>query len=216
MEFWTARVCKVIVLGRYCRNALYYTYAEAGPGALLAATFRGTFLHHSFAFHFGLPESDAALHESQQGNTVSDAGSGLAIAMLLHSLWNLSASLMQGYFFAVYLIVWVPLFFIFLGFVVLLARREKRIIRRLLAVEEGGLMTNSDVELAGSLRRRLHWLLAARNRKQFSARRRYLHAVTRLAFCYWHAERAASESTQTVSLQQIPRFRAEIAALKPW
>ena len=50
--------------------------------------------------------------------------------------------------------------------------------------------------------------------ERLQARRRYLRAVTKLGFCYWHVARANAANNQTISLPQIPIFKAEIAALK--
>ena len=50
---------------------------------------------------------------------------------------------------------------------------------------------------------------------RFQARRRFLHATTRLALCYWHVSRAAAAGDQTVSATRVPAFQREIQSLLP-
>ena len=134
--------------------------------------------------------------------------------MFLHASWNFTASLMGGFFFVAYFVVWVPLFLAFITLIFFIARRERKIIRRVLAVEQGGLLTKEEIELAGSLMSRIRWLMSAGSWKIYQQRRKYLRAMTRLAFCYWHVERALSARSETISMAQIPQFRNEIMQLK--
>jgi RsiW-degrading membrane proteinase PrsW (M82 family) len=200
-------------------NVLYYggTFRNEGPSALLFIGFlRGVlspFIHSFFTAMTGI---GCGLARESHNKLVQFGAPILGFfgAMMLHALWNLSASAMGGLFFVVYFVVWVPLFLGFIVFVFLIARREKRIIKRVLAVEQGGLLSAQEIDLAGSLMNRIHWLISANSWKKYQARRKYLRAVTRLAFCYWHVERALSAKTETLSMAQIPVFRSEISHLK--
>ena len=58
----------------------------------------------------------------------------------------------------------------------------------------------------------MRWLLGDLGR--LKARRRFLHATTRLAMSYWHAERAAIAGGETISVGLIPNFRVEVARLR--
>jgi len=94
--------------------------------------------------------------------------------------------------------------------------REGKIVRRMLAVEvTTGRLTEAEMKAAGSFWSRLGWpLVALPDWHRFTARRRFLRAATKLAFCFWHVERAAASRAQTISLPLIPRFRAEIKELR--
>ena len=141
---------------------------------------------------------------------------GYCAAMLLHSLWNLTASMFGNFFFVLYLVVWVPLFLVFIVVIFIMAKRERKIIKDALAMEVAtGFITPAEVELVSSLRQRFRWLGSAlKDRKKFSARRSYLRSVTKLAFCYWHVNNANQSGNFTMSLPQIPRFRNEIKTLR--
>jgi protease PrsW len=201
-------------------NILYYggTFMKEGPGGLLFIGFlRGVlspFIHSFFTAMTGIG-CGIARESHNKLVQISAPVLGFMGAMTLHSLWNFSASLLGGFFFVAYFIIWVPLFLSFIGFIFFIARREKRIIKRVLAVEQGGLLSSAEIDLAGSLMSRIRWLISSRNWSTLQARRKFLRAVTRLAFCYWHVERAVSSSSETLSMQQIPLFRSEISQIKP-
>ena len=202
-------------------NVLYYGRAFVQSGAralLLTGLLRGVlspFIHSFFTSMTGIG-CGIARESHKRGVQFLLPLLGFFGAVILHLLWNVSAALMGGFFFVAYFVVWVPLFLFFLGMIFLMALRESRIIRRSLAFEVGTLLTDQELKLAGSLRERIRWLLAAVNDwKKLQARRRFLTAVTKLAFCYWHVESATMANQETISAQQIPRFRSEITALKP-
>jgi protease PrsW len=200
-------------------NILYYggTFAKSGPGALLFIGFlRGVlspFIHSFFTSMTGI---GCGLARESHNKLVQFGAPilGFIGAMTLHASWNFTASLLGGFFFVAYFVIWVPLFLTFIAVILLIARREKRIIKRVLAVEQGALLSPADIELVGSLMNRIQWLTSSNTWKKFQNRRRFLRSVTRLAFCYWHVERAFSAKSETLSMQQIPLFRTEIAELK--
>lgn len=69
--------------------------------------------------------------------------------------------------------------------------------------------------LAGSWPRRMGWLASALgDPRRLGARRHFLHAATRLALSYGHAERAALAGGETLSAGLIPDLRAEVAGLR--
>jgi len=47
-----------------------------------------------------------------------------------------------------------------------------------------------------------------------NARRRFLKATTKLAFTYWHLDRATKEAGQTGSLPEVTRYRTQIRNLQ--
>lgn len=137
-------------------------------------------------------------------------------AVFLHSLWNTVASLLGPMFFVAYLLIWVPLFLAFLGLIIALAVRERRIIRNMLGFEvAAGTITQQELDLVSSIGARFRWLSQAfSDRAKFNARRKYLRAITKLGFCYWHVSRANAANHQTISLPQIPKFKSEIISLR--
>ncbi len=71
------------------------------------------------------------------------------------------------------------------------------------------------IRVAGSFWGRVRWLLASLGRPQrLQARRRFLRALTKLAFCYWHVERAQAAGAQTMSLPRIPHLYEEVRRLR--
>jgi RsiW-degrading membrane proteinase PrsW (M82 family) len=142
---------------------------------------------------------------------------GYAVAVLLHSLWNSVAMLAGGVGLIVYyLLIWVPLLLVFVGTVVWIGFREARLIRQMLDFEVSCRLIDAEqAAIVSSWFKRLGWMFGAvGDGRKFSARRRFLHAATRLAFSYWHADRARQAGTQTLSLARIPFFRKELEILK--
>ncbi|MCS7312658.1 MAG: PrsW family glutamic-type intramembrane protease [Acidobacteria bacterium] len=201
-------------------NVLYYgrSFLQEGLGALVAAVFlRGVlspFSHALFTAMTGIGCGIARETHRPILRIVMPVV-GWAGASFLHALWNLIASLAGAFFFVLYLVVWVPLFLAFLGGIVYLVAREGRIIRRLLTPEVGRLISEAELRVAGSFWGRIRWLLAALGKPQkFRARRRFLRSLTKLAFCYWHVERAQAAGAQTMSLPRIPQLYEEIRRLR--
>ena len=103
---------------------------------------------------------------------------GLSLAMLLHSLWNLSASMGAALYFIVYFLIMVPMFVAVLVSIYFALRREGRIVREQLGRDlEQGRLTQSELELLSSVRGRMGASFRAlttggyrswRTRKQFN------------------------------------------------
>jgi len=141
---------------------------------------------------------------------------GYVAAMMLHALWNGIASINGRIFLLMYFVVLVPLFHVFVGTAIYLARREGRILREMLAREVGrGLITEDQLKIASSVIGRWSWLTSAMGNNQlFSARRRFLRAVTKLGLCHWHVARAAAAQAGTQSFTLIPKLQAEVLGLR--
>lgn len=140
---------------------------------------------------------------------------GLGLAMTLHALWNGIAFALGGLFFVFYLLVWIPLFLLFLVLVVAMSLRERRIVREMLGIEvDVGFVPAEHRDICGSLTRRFRWVLGGGSPGRMLARRRYLKGLTKLAFCHWHVSRATESATETISLPRIPIIKAEMRALK--
>jgi RsiW-degrading membrane proteinase PrsW (M82 family) len=117
---------------------------------------------------------------------------GLALAMFLHSLWNLSASTHPLFYLVVYFFVMFPAFSGVLVAVFYGLRREGRIVREQLQIDlRGGLLTPEEIECLCSVRRRMAASLLALRRGGFTtwqARRQFHGVASELAF---HRERVA-------------------------
>ncbi len=141
---------------------------------------------------------------------------GYAGAMTLHALWNMLASFSLGVFYLGYLFLEVPLFIGFVCVIVIMIKREARILRKTLAAEvERGLIEPEQLETAISVFRRSRWVLAAfGDSRLFNARRQYLRSVAKLGLCHWHNSRAVAARGQTGSFSAIPILQAEVFNLR--
>jgi RsiW-degrading membrane proteinase PrsW (M82 family) len=78
---------------------------------------------------------------------------GLVVAMALHAIWNLSASV--GAYLQVYLAFQMPIFAVFLVGLVLLRQREAGLVRRYLSqYADAGWFTRAEVEMLSSMGQR--------------------------------------------------------------
>jgi protease PrsW len=202
-------------------NVLYYgrTFVEQGASGLLVIGFmRGIlspFAHSLFTSMTGIGCGIARETHNPTLKIVMPVV-GYAGAVILHAMWNGIAHAAGSLFLVAYFLIWVPLFAIFIGVILYTARRERRIVKEMLAFEvSNGTINAEELEMIGSLIARARWVASSmKDKARLQARRRYLRAVTKLGFCYWHVARANAANTGTISLPQIPKFKAEIAALK--
>jgi RsiW-degrading membrane proteinase PrsW (M82 family) len=111
---------------------------------------------------------------------------GLFCAMSLHGLWNLSASISGGLYFAVYFLIMVPVFLAVLVTIYFALGREGRTVREhLLADYQQGLFTTEEYESLCSVRGRMgaSWRAwRAGGMTQWRARARYHTTASELAF----------------------------------
>lgn len=202
-------------------NVLYYgrTFVQQGATGLLVIGFmRGIlspFAHSLFTSMTGIGCGIARETHNPTLKIVMPIA-GYAGAVFLHAMWNGIAHAAGSMFLVAYFLIWVPLFAIFIGVIFYTARRERRIVKEMLAFEvSNGTLNAEELEMIGSLIARARWIAASmKDKERLQARRRYLRAVTKLGFCYWHVARANAANSGTISLPQIPIFKAEIAALK--
>lgn len=213
----------VVALGfATVENVLYYGRVAAKEGtAALVAVFvlrgiLGPFAHSVFTAMTGIGCGVARITHNPALRLLAPV-LGYAGAVFLHSLWNVVAGLSGSLagFLVLYTLVWAPLFFVFFVAVIWMGHRESRLVRRMLEPEVAlGLVTREQADIAGSWLRRIAWLASGLGVGRLAARRQFLHAATRLALSYGHAERAALAGGETLSAGLIPRFRAEVARLR--
>lgn len=202
-------------------NVLYYGRSvKGGAGALLAVFvirgILGPFAHAVFTSMTGIGCGLARQSHNAFVRIVAPIG-GYACAVFLHFMWNtlawISGTALN--FLLVYLLVWVPLFVVLLGFMLWIGFREARLIRRMLNGEVArGLLSAQQADIVSSWPKRVSWILGSiTNPSRLRARRAFLRAASRLALSYWHAESAAAAGDHTISGGFIPGFRADVARL---
>ena len=136
---------------------------------------------------------------------------GLAAAMLLHAIWNLSASL-GLVFLATYAIVMVPAFVAVIVIAVVSLRREAGIIRaHLESVVAERVLSDEDLAVVISVRRRIAASTQALLRGgmgMWIARRRFHALATELAFHSWRSTRESHAEAEAVRAELVEAVRA--------
>lgn len=201
-------------------NVQYYGTAlvtDGGAGAAAVFFLRGMlapFSHPLFTCMTGIGFGAARETRRRWVRWVAPPA-GLAAAMILHSVWNLSAS--QGLiFFAAYLLVMVPAFFSVVVIAILSLRREANVIRtHLEAVVAEGVLSRDDIVILTSVRRRLSATSRALSHGlgPWRARRRFHALATELAFHSWRCSREAAEDAQVIHDELREAVRAARAAV---
>ena len=197
-------------------NVQYYSQAfvtEGGAGAAGVFVLRGIvspFAHPLYTsmtgIGFGVARESRRLGVKWLAPIV-----GLAGAMLLHAIWNFSAS--QGLaFVAAYIFVMVPSFFGLIAVVIFSLRREARIIRSHLdPIVAQSILTPDEVHVVTSVRRRIgasSRALFSGGLRKWKARRRFHALVTELAFHSWRCSRESTEYANETHAELCDAVRA--------
>lgn len=204
-------------------NIQYYGGAalEGGvPGSLRLFILRGAmapYSHPLFTSMTGIGLGLATHAERRAVRILAPVG-GLAAAMFLHMLWNLSASIHGLLYFAVYFLVMAPVFVGVLIAVFYALRREGRIVREHLQSDlRAGLLAPHELERLCSVRGRMSASLAALRRGglgAWRAQRRFNGVASELAF---HRNRRARGSRSRDGAEDAAReeiYRREMASLR--
>lgn len=201
-------------------NVQYYGRALAEGGAGAAAVFvlrgvMGPFAHPLFTSMTGIGLGAARESDRTWVKWLAPPA-GLAMAMLLHGLWNLSASYGLA-FFAAYLFVMIPAFLAVAVVAIFSLRREANIIRaHLESVVAEGVLSRDDVIVVTSVSRRIGATTRAlleHGFGQWRARRRFHALATELAFHSWRSSREIDGDAQGVRAQLAEAIRAVRARL---
>ncbi|HKP71577.1 MAG TPA: PrsW family intramembrane metalloprotease [Pyrinomonadaceae bacterium] len=139
---------------------------------------------------------------------------GLVLAMILHSTWNLSASINAALYFVVYFLLMVPMFVAVLVAVYFALRREGRIVREHLECDlRQGRLTEPELERLASMGGRMSASFAAFRKGGYPAWRvcRQFHSVAselafhrnRLARGFVAADAANVEETYVRQLSEL-------------
>ena len=105
----------------------------------------------------------------------------------------------------------VPLFAVFLIFLVYIMRRQNKILKDMLAIDVvRGIIPEEHFKIATSAFKSSFWLLSSLFSGKFRARKNYMRAIGKLGLSYWHIQRATAAQGHTGSFQQNPILRDEV------
>jgi RsiW-degrading membrane proteinase PrsW (M82 family) len=193
-------------------NVLYYAEAfitEGWEGITILVALRGVmtpFCHPIFTAMTGIGLGVAVGRGWGRGGIAFGFLVGLAVAILLHALWNLSA--MTGATIAVYLAGYLPLAAIGTALLLGGSRRERRILIRGLAPEEAaGTLPAAEVALL-TARGRARALLRRRARRAGREARRMLHQYEAAAYELAHANAVGRRPGGPEPAQAAAAYRA--------
>ncbi|HRW19858.1 MAG TPA: PrsW family intramembrane metalloprotease [Dermatophilaceae bacterium] len=140
----------------FTENLFYLSRAyEAGGSEAFAYVFflrciTGPFAHPLFTACIGIGLGLAASVARTRGAKIGFGLAGFVAAMLLHGIWNLSASL--GGYWKTYFAFQVPIFIGFVVLVVMLRSREGTLIRRYLSqYADAGWLTPNEVAMLATM-----------------------------------------------------------------
>jgi RsiW-degrading membrane proteinase PrsW (M82 family) len=206
-------------------NISYYgaALAEGSGGQVVTFVMRGVISPFSHPLFTAMTGIGLGLSRETLRRPLQAAApvAGLAAAMFLHALWNLSAQLGAA-FLGMYLLVMVPAFAGLIGFVLYAQARERKIIRaNLVPYVSGGALSQAELAALCTFGGRLQALMAA-----FSAggmagwggERRFQQAATELAFHRWRTSRGLSRGAahdgarESECLRRLAEARARPAA----
>lgn len=202
-------------------NVQYYSQAFAdksgvGPGAVFFLRgIVGPFAHPLYTSMTGIGFGVARESDRRWVKWIAPPV-GLLAAILLHGLWNLSASF-GLMFVAAYFVVMMPVFFGVCALIYFSLRREAIIIRRHLeSVIAERVLSNDDLVVVTSVRRRLGEsarALFAGGPRKWIARRRFHALATELAFHSWRSSREAGEDANAIQAELVDAVRRSREAL---
>lgn len=203
-------------------NVSYYGQAMAN-GALAGTVFvRGIlapFSHPLFTAMTGVGLG-IARETTKRGLKLISPLFGLALAMGLHALWNLSAGV-GGAFLPVYLMVMMPAMAALVGIVLYAQGRERRIIRAHLFpyVQTGHISPDEHLALSrfGGRIRTLYVAMSAGGIAGYRREACFQQAATELAFHRWRTERGLTrDGAEYVQVEaDYLRILAESRATAP-
>ncbi len=173
----------------FSENILYLgrTYLEFGQEGLgylfFVRCIMGPFAHPLFTACTGIGLGIAVSWLRTKATRVAAGLAGYGCAVLLHGIWNLSAS--TGHLLGVYFGFQVPLFLAFVGFIVWLRRREGRLIRLYLSqYADAGWLSHREVAMLASLtarRQARDWARQHGGRRGLTSMRSFQDSASDLA-----------------------------------
>ncbi|WP_432548073.1 PrsW family intramembrane metalloprotease [Kineococcus sp. SYSU DK004] len=211
----------------YLENVLYLGRALGAPEgqASFVAVFVlrclvSPFAHPLFTMAVGVGLGLAASHRSRLVRVVAPVA-GLVVSVVLHALWNASASSGVTTFIELYLLLQVPVFVAAVGVALAARSREARLVGRHLQVYvRTGWLTADEVRtLSSTGGRRLARRQVARGggRPALAALREFHETATELAFLRDRARRGVARpgAEETALLERLVADRAQLLAVLP-
>ena len=157
---------------------------EALTATFVARCLFSPFAHPMFTVLTGIGIGIAATSRSWAVRLLAPLG-GYVLAVLAHGLWNLGAVSGGSGLVVVYVLVEVPIFLAFVGFVVWVRRREGRLIGTFLRpYADAGWVSPGEVTMLSSMRRRREarmWARANAGRRGLAAMRAFQDTASEIA-----------------------------------
>lgn len=206
-------------------NVLYYgrAFAEGGvPSAGVLFFMRGImspFAHPLFTSMLGIGLGAARESDNVAVKWIAPLA-GLGSAVLLHAVWNLSATF-GAVFFVTYLLIMVPMAAAVLIVALFSLRREARVVRlHLESIVHDGVLSGDDLVRLCSPWGRISAsgsALVSGGLGAWRARGRFHRAATDFAFHSWRTTRGLSEGSEDARASLIDSLRAArvAAGLEP-
>lgn len=210
----------------FTENIQYLAVAYTdGGGEALGATFvarclLSPFAHPMFTILTGVGIGVAATSRSWVPRLVAPVV-GYALAVLAHALWNLAAVTGGQGLVVVYLVVEVPVFLAFLGFVGWARRHEGHLIGQFLRpYADAGWLSPGEVAMLASMTRRREarqWARANTGREGLAAMRAFQDTASELALLRRRMHHSAADATaledERALLRTLTTRRAEFIGL---
>ncbi|MFL6150811.1 MAG: PrsW family intramembrane metalloprotease [Ornithinibacter sp.] len=169
---------------QYLAQAYSEGGGEALTGTFVARCLLSPFAHPMFTVLFGIGVGVAATSRTWLPRILGPL-LGYLLAVLSHALWNLAAVSGGRGMVVVYLLVEVPIFLAFLGFVVWTRRREGRLIGQFLRpYADAGWLSAAEVAMLSSMPQRREaraWARANTGRAGLAAMRSFQDTASELA-----------------------------------
>lgn len=194
--------------------------SEAFTGTFVARGLLSPFAHPMFSVLFGVGVGVAATSRTWLPRILGPV-LGYLLAVLSHALWNLAAVSGGRGMVVVYVLVEVPIFLAFIGFVVWVRRREGRLIGQFLRpYADAGWLSAAEVSMLSSMPQRREaraWARANTGRRGLAAMRTFQDAASELALLrrrmHHHAADEHALAHERELLEALRARRAEFVGL---
>ncbi|HYN65283.1 MAG TPA: PrsW family intramembrane metalloprotease [Ornithinibacter sp.] len=205
---------------QYLAQAYTEGGSEAFTGTFVARGLLSPFAHPMFTVLFGIGVGVAATSRTWLPRILGPV-LGYLLAVLSHALWNLAAVSGGRGMVVVYVLVEVPIFLAFIGFVGWARRREGRLIGQFLRpYADAGWLSPAEVTMLASMRRRREaraWARANTGRQGLVAMRAFQDSASELALLrrrmYHSAADAHAVAQERELLAAMGARRAEFVGM---
>jgi protease PrsW len=205
---------------QYLAQAYSQGGGEALTGTFVARCLLSPFAHPMFTVLFGIGVGVAATSRTWLPRILAPL-LGYLLAVLSHALWNLAAVSGGRGVVVVYVLIEVPIFLAFLGFVVWARRREGRLIGQFLRpYADAGWLSPAEVAMLASMPKRREaraWARANTGRQGLRAMRAFQDAASELALLRRRMHHSAADehalAQERELLEALTARRAEFVGM---